>query len=134
MKSYHQKLLRQRKQTLFTKDANAKVIIGYLNYQPVSFALYFYNFSTFLGRPGMYLEDLFVKPDARGKGIGNKMLSYLAYLAKNQNCGRLEGSVLDWNDSAIQLYKRIGAKPMDEWTIYRLTDKALDNLAASWKV
>ena len=119
------------KDNLFGDKANAKVIIGELENIPVSFALYFHNFSTFLGRPGIYLEDLFVKPDARGKGIGLKMLSYLAYLAKEKNCGRLEWRVLDWNETAIGFYKRIGAKAMDEWTVYRVTGNDLDQLALS---
>lgn len=119
------------KETLFGKHAHAEVVIGYLDHQPVSFALFFHNFSTFLGRPGIYLEDLFVKPEARGKSIGQKMLAYLAKLAKQRNCGRLEWWVLDWNETAINFYKRIGAKPMDEWTVYRVTDKALDELADS---
>jgi GNAT superfamily N-acetyltransferase len=121
------------KETLFGKQSHAEVIIGYLNHVPISFALYFYNFSTFLGRPGIYLEDLFVKPEARGKGVGQKMLTYLAHLAKSKNCGRLEWWVLDWNETAIGFYKRIGAKPMDEWTVYRVTGQALDNLAESWE-
>jgi len=121
------------KQTLFSEEASAFVIIGYFNNSPVSFALYFHNFSTFLGRPGIYLEDLYVKPDARGKGIGQKMLAYLAHFAKEKNCGRLEWWVLDWNETAIGFYNRIGAKAMDEWTVYRVTGEALDNLAASWE-
>ena len=120
-------------ETLFGARAHAEVIIGYLDETPVSFALFFHNFSTFLGRPGIYLEDLFVKPEARGLGIGHKMLAYLAHLAKARNCGRLEWWVLDWNETAIGFYKRIGAKPMDEWTVYRLTDQSLDNLAATWQ-
>lgn len=122
------------KETLFGKHANAEVVIGYFNNEPVSFALYFHNFSTFLGRPGIYLEDLFVKPQVRGKGIGQKMLAYLAHLAKSRNCGRLEWWVLDWNETAVGFYKRIGAKAMDEWTVYRVCDQALDDLAASWKI
>lgn len=121
------------KETLFGDRAHAEVIIGYLNGLPVSFALYFHNFSTFLGRPGIYLEDLFVKPEARGNGIGQKMLAYLAHLAKTRRCGRLEWWVLDWNETAIGFYKRLGAKAMDEWTVYRVTEKALDDLAAEWK-
>lgn len=117
------------KETLFGSQPHAEVIVGYLNEIPVSFALYFYNFSTFLGRPGIYLEDLFVKPEARGKGVGQKMLSYLAGLAKSKQCGRLEWWVLDWNETAINFYKRIGAKAMDEWTVYRVADEALDHLA-----
>lgn len=119
-------------ETLFGEHAHAEVIIGYLNDQPVGFALYFHNFSTFLGKPGIYLEDLYVKPEIRGKGIGHKMLAYLAKLAKDRKCGRLEWWVLDWNEAAIGFYKRIGAKPMDEWTVYRMTGDALDNLAATW--
>lgn len=121
------------RETLFGDQAHAEVSIGYLDDVPVSFALYFHNFSTFLGRPGIYLEDLYVKPEARGKGIGQKMLAYLAYLAKSRNCGRLEWWVLDWNETAINFYKRIGAKAMDEWTVYRVTDQALDGLAALYK-
>lgn len=121
------------KETLFGNQAHAEVIIGYLNGVPVSFALFFHNFSTFLGRPGIYLEDLFVKPETRGKGIGQKMLAYLAHLAKSRKCGRLEWWVLDWNETAIGFYKRIGAKAMHEWTVYRVTDQALDELAAEWE-
>ena len=120
------------RETLFGDKAHAEVIIGYLNKTPVSFALYFHNFSTFLGRPGIYLEDLFVKESARGKSIGRKMLAYLANLAKERKCGRLEWWVLDWNETAILFYKRLGAKAMDDWTVFRLTDKALDELADKW--
>jgi GNAT superfamily N-acetyltransferase len=118
-------------ETLFGENAHAEVVIGYLDKKPISFALYFYNFSTFLGRPGIYLEDLYVKPEARGQGIGQKMLAYLARLAIKRKCGRLEWWVLDWNESAIGFYKRIGAKAMDEWTVYRVTGDALNNLASS---
>ncbi len=117
------------RETLFGDKAHSEVILGYLNSTPVSFAIYFYNFSTFLGRSGIYLEDLFVKPEARGKGVGKKMLSYLAQLAKKQNCGRIEWSVLDWNEDAIRFYKSLGAKPMDEWTVFRVTGIALEELA-----
>jgi len=118
-------------ETLFGDNSHAEVIIGYLNHKPVGFAVYFHNFSTFLGRPGIYLEDLYVKPEVRGKGIGQKILGYLARLAKERKCGRLEWWVLDWNETAIGFYKRIGAKAMDEWTVYRVTGDALDNLAAT---
>ena len=120
-------------ETLFGDKAYAEVIIGYLNQEPISFALYFHNFSTFLGRPGIYLEDLFVREKARGKGIGQKMFAYLAHLAKQRNCGRLEWWVLDWNGSAIGFYKRLGAEPMDEWTVQRITGKSLDDLANKWQ-
>ena len=117
------------RETLFGENANCKVIFGYLDDQAVSFALYFYNFSSFLGRPGIYLEDIYVKPELRNKGIGKKMLRYVAQLAKKNNCGRLEWSVLDWNEPAIKFYHSIGAISMDEWTVQRVTDSALDVLA-----
>lgn len=117
------------KQSLFGERAYAEVIFAYLDGVPVGFALFFHNFSTFLGKPGIYLEDLYVKPEIRGKGIGQKLLGYLAKLAKERNCGRLEWWVLDWNEPAINFYKRIGAKPMDEWTVFRVTGEALDKLA-----
>lgn len=114
---------------LFGSKAHAEVIIGYLDEEPISFALFFHNFSTFLGKPGIYLEDLFVKPQARGLGIGKKMLVHLAKLAKERGCGRFEWWVLDWNEPAIEFYKKLGAIPMDEWTVFRVTGKALDELA-----
>jgi GNAT superfamily N-acetyltransferase len=117
------------KETLFGEHPYAEVIISYYETKPVAFALFFHNFSTFLGRPGIYLEDLYVKPEMRGKGLGKKMLTYLAKLAKERNCGRLEWWVLDWNKSAINFYQKIGAKAMDEWTVYRVTGQALDDLA-----
>jgi GNAT superfamily N-acetyltransferase len=119
------------KETLFGEDAHAEVVIAYLNSEAVGFALYFHNYSTFLGLPGIYLEDLFVRPKARGAGIGQKMLVYLAQLAKARKCGRLEWRVLDWNETAIRFYERIGAKPLNDWILYRLTDEALDDLAKS---
>jgi GNAT superfamily N-acetyltransferase len=94
----------------------------------VGFALYFFNYSTFVGRKGLYLEDLFIRPVFRGKGYGKKLLLYLAQLAHEQGCGRMEWSVLNWNTSAIQFYESLGAKPMDEWTIYRLDADGLEGL------
>ncbi|MBA3660957.1 MAG: GNAT family N-acetyltransferase [Gammaproteobacteria bacterium] len=117
--------------SLFSQPSSVEVIIGYVNNQPVSFALFFQSYSTFLARTGIYLEDLFVRPAARGKGVGKKMLAYLAHLAKKRKCGRLEWSVLDWNESAIGFYKKLGAKMMDEWTVFRLTNEALNKLAAT---
>ncbi len=117
------------KKTLFGERKVAEVVIGYDLDNPVCFALFFHNFSTFLGRPGIYLEDLFVNPDQRGKGFGKAMLAYLAKLAVERECGRLEWSVLDWNEPAIKFYKSLGAKPMDEWTIFRVTGDALTQLA-----
>lgn len=116
-------------QTLFGEKAYAEVVFGCVNDEPVSFALFFHNFSTFLGKPGIYLEDLYVQPVARGQGIGQKLLAYLANLALQRNCGRLEWWVLDWNETAINLYKRLGAKPMDKWTVFRVTGQALQDLA-----
>ncbi len=117
------------KESLFGKRKVAEVIIGEWNEEPVSFALYFHNFSTFLGRPGLYLEDLYVKPEFRGKGIGKVMLSYLAKIAIDRNCGRFEWWVLDWNTPALNFYRSIGAVSMDEWTVQRVTGKALESLA-----
>ncbi|USQ15468.1 GNAT family N-acetyltransferase (plasmid) [Legionella lytica] len=119
----------QLKETLFGERSPAEVILGYLDDRPVSFALFFHNYSTFLGRAGIYLEDLFVRPEARGQGVGKTMLAYLAQLAKDRNCGRLEWSVLDWNETAINFYKSLGAKAMDEWTVYRVTGDALNLLS-----
>lgn len=107
----------------------AEVVIGEYQHEPVAFALFFHNFSTFLGKPGIYLEDLFVKPEMRGKGLGKIMLSFLAKLAVERNCGRLEWWCLDWNKSSIDFYKRMGAVSMDEWTVYRVSEAALDLLA-----
>jgi GNAT superfamily N-acetyltransferase len=116
-------------ETLFGPKPFAEVAIGYHQNQPVCFALFFHNFSTFLGRPGIYLEDLFVRPEFRGRGFGRKMLSYLAKLTRERNGGRLEWSVLDWNESAIGFYKSLAARSLDEWTMFRVTGDALDQLA-----
>lgn len=108
-------------ESLFGEHPQAQVIIAYEEDIAVGFALYFYNFSTFKGRKGLYLEDLFVYPQYRGKGYGKKLLLYLADKAKAENCGRMEWTVLNWNQPAIDFYKSIGAEPMDEWTVYRLS-------------
>ncbi len=115
---------------LFGERREAEVLIGHHVDEPAGFALFFHNFSTFLGRPGIYLEDLYVKSEFRGKGIGRAMLVYLAGLAKERNWGRLEWSVLNWNEPAIRLYRGVGAVSMDEWTVYRVAGEALDELAA----
>ncbi len=114
---------------LFGERPKAEVLLAHLGSEPVGFALFFHNFSTFLGRPGIYLEDLFVLPEARGKGVGRALLERLAALAVERGCGRLEWSVLDWNEPAIGFYKRLGATPMDEWTVFRVTGDALHRLA-----
>ena len=116
---------------LFGERREAEVVIGQHADEPAGFALFFHNFSTFLGRPGIYLEDLYVKPAFRGNGIGRTMLVYLAGLARERDCGRLEWSVLDWNKPAIGLYRGIGAVPMDDWTVYRVAGEALQKLAAN---
>ena len=117
------------KQTIFVQNY-AEVIIGEEDGQPVGFALFFHNYSTFLSKPGIYLEDLFVEVEHRGKGYGKKLLAELAKIAKERNCGRLEWSVLNWNTPSIEFYKSLGAKPMDEWTVYRMTEQEINNLAA----
>src|ERR1041385_3208699 len=109
------------RESLFGGHPAAEVVIGYYRGEPAGFALFFHNFSTFLGQHGLYLEDLFVKPEFRGRGFGRALLSHLAKLAKQRKCGRLEWWVLDWNESAIKFYRGIGAVPMDEWTVYRVT-------------
>lgn len=117
--------------TLFSARPDAEVIIARVDGEPMGFALFFHNYSTFLAQRGMYLEDLFVKPSARGKGVGYALLSELARIAIERDCGRLEWAVLDWNELAIDFYERIGAKSMNEWTVFRLTGNALDKLAGS---
>ena len=119
------------RQTLFGERPYAEVLIGEEDGAPVAFALFFHNYSTFLARPGIYLEDLFVKPEARGRGYGKAMLVRLATIAVDRGCGRLEWWVLDWNAPAIEFYKKMGAVPMDDWTVFRVTGEALDRLAGS---
>jgi GNAT superfamily N-acetyltransferase len=106
----------------------AEVVIAEAGGTSVGFALFFHSFSTFLGLPGIYIEDLYIEPAWRGKGIGRALLSYVARLAKERGCGRLEWAVLDWNEPAISFYKKLGARPLDDWTIFRLTGNALDEL------
>jgi len=107
----------------------AEVVIGEYENEPVGFALFFHNFSTFLGKPGIYLEDLYITPEMRGKGLGTVMLSFLAKLAVERDCGRLEWWCLDWNEPSIKFYKHIGARSMDDFTVYRVCDQALTELA-----
>jgi GNAT superfamily N-acetyltransferase len=115
---------------LFGDDAVAEVVIAWTAEQAVGFALFFHNFSTFLGRPGLYLEDLFVVPEWRGRGVGKRLLTHLAALAVERGCGRFEWSVLDWNTPAIEFYRRMGATVLDDWRICRVTGDALAALAS----
>ena len=115
--------------TLFSDTPGAEVIIASVDDEPMGFALFFHNYSTFLAQRGIYLEDLFVRPAARGKGVGFALLSALARIALERDCGRLEWAVLDWNQLAIDFYKRIGARPLDDWTVFRLTAGSLETLA-----
>ncbi len=119
------------REVLFGETPAAQVLIGREGDEAVAFAVYFFNFSTWLGRAGLYLEDLFVRPELRGKGYGKALLVRLAQIAHERGCGRMEWSVLDWNDPAIQFYKRLGARPMDEWTVYRLTADGIAKLAGA---
>ncbi len=118
---------------LFGARPYAEVLIGEIDGAPQGFALFFHNFSTFEGKPGVYLEDLFVRPEARGSGLGKALLSVLAQIAIERDCARLEWWVLDWNDPAIQFYKSLHAKPMDEWTTFRVDGGALIQLAKMTK-
>ena len=118
-------------EALFVKKA-AEVIIGEYEGQPVGFMLFFHNFSTFLGKAGIYLEDLYIKPEVRGQGLGKIFLSYLAKLAKERDCGRLEWWCLDWNKPSIEFYKSLGAQAMEDWTVYRISGENLQNLASKF--
>ncbi|WP_228282375.1 GNAT family N-acetyltransferase [Rubrobacter tropicus] len=116
------------RETLFGERRYAEVLIGEQDGAPAGFALFFHNYSTFLGKPGIYLEDLYVRPEFRGAGIGRALLARLARLTVERGCGRLEWWVLDWNEPSIGFYKKLGAVPMDDWTVYRLTGEALEAL------
>jgi GNAT superfamily N-acetyltransferase len=114
---------------LFGERPTAEVLLVFEGESPVGFAVYFYNFSTWLGRPGLYLEDLFVTPEKRGKGYGRALLVELAKIARDRGCGRMEWAVLNWNEPAIKFYRALGAMPMDEWTVFRLTREEIAKLA-----
>jgi GNAT superfamily N-acetyltransferase len=119
------------RETLFGARRYAEVIIAEHGGEPAGFALFFHNYSTFLARPGIYLEDLYVRPELRGHGIGKALLARLASLAVERKCGRLEWAVLNWNEPAIQFYRSLGALAEDEWKVYRMTGEALERLAAA---
>lgn len=120
----------QLRRTLFGERPAAEVLIARLDSAPAGFALFFPNYSTFLAQPGIFLEDLYVKPHARGKGAGLALLRELARIAVARGCGRVEWLVLDWNEPSIQFYRKLGAVPMDDWTMFRLTGDSLAKLAA----
>jgi GNAT superfamily N-acetyltransferase len=119
------------REVLFGNRPSAEVVLALENEKPVGFAVFFHNFSTWLGQPGLYLEDLFVRPDARGKGYGRALLVHLARIASERGCGRMEWAVLDWNEPAIKFYRTLGAAPNEEWTIFRLTRDKIEKLANS---
>jgi len=119
---------------LFGKRPAAEVLLAFEKDKPVGFAVFFHNFSTWLGRPGLYLEDLFVKPENRGKGYGRALLVDLAKIARDRGCGRMEWAVLNWNDPAIQFYRKLGAKPLDEWSVFPLTRDGIVKLAETEQV
>lgn len=119
-------------ESLFERKA-AEVIIAEYKGEPIGFALFFHNFSTFLGRPGIYLEDLYIRSEMRGRGYGKTLLAFLAKLAIERNCGRFEWWCIDWNEPSINFYKSIGAIPMDEWTVFRVHNEALINLAKEFE-
>ncbi|HEV3410740.1 MAG TPA: GNAT family N-acetyltransferase [Chthoniobacterales bacterium] len=119
------------REVLFGDCPAAHVLLALEDDTPVAFAVYFFNFSTWLGRPGLYLEDLFVRPSVRGKGYGRALLQRLAQIAHERGCGRMEWAVLDWNEPAIGFYRKLGAKPMDEWTVFRLEREGIAKLAAN---
>jgi len=118
---------------LFGPRPFAEVALACLDGEPVGFALYFHNFSTFVGKPGIYLEDLFVRPEARGCGAGKRLFAYLAHTALERGCARLDWAVLDWNAPSIAFYRRLGAVDQSEWTTYRLDGPALARLAESYR-
>jgi GNAT superfamily N-acetyltransferase len=117
------------RESLFGRRPAAEVILCYVGDEPAGFALFFHNYSTFVGKPGLYLEDLFVLPKFRGQGCGKALLAYLAKLALDRNCGRFEWTVLDWNESAIGFYKKLGARLLDDWRVCRMSGEALRKLA-----
>jgi len=116
-------------QSIFHDPKGPEVLIAEEEKTPVGFVLFFHNFSTFLGRKGIYIEDLYVRQEYRSKGYGKAILKEICRLAKKRNCGRVEWWVLDWNERAINFYKKIGAIPMDEWTVFRLDEKSIDHLS-----
>ncbi|MEP6937426.1 MAG: GNAT family N-acetyltransferase [Chthoniobacterales bacterium] len=116
-------------EVLFGERPSAEVVLAAVQDELVGFAVFFHNFSTWLGRPGLYLEDLFVRPAVRGRGYGRALLKHLAAIAQERGCGRMEWAVLDWNEPAVQFYRKLGARPMEDWTVFRLTSDGISQLA-----
>ena len=119
------------RESMFGESANTKALLAFYEGEPVGFAIYFYNFSSFVGRMGLYLEDLYVDPGVRGKGFGKALFKKLAQIAVENNCGRMEWVVLDWNEPAIEFYVQLGAEALGDWTTFRLNEKEIVTLAAS---
>ncbi|TFB13985.1 GNAT family N-acetyltransferase [Candidatus Marinimicrobia bacterium MT.SAG.4] len=119
------------RESMFGESANSKALLAYYEREPVGFAVYFYNFSSFVGRRGLYLEDLYIDPTMRSKGFGKALLKRLAQIAIEKNCGRMEWVVLDWNEPAIEFYVKLGAEALGDWTTFRLNQKEIETLAAS---
>ncbi len=117
------------RETIFGAEPAASAILAYDVDRPVGFAVFYYTYSTFVGLPGLYLEDLYVKPDARGEGVGRELFRHLARLARQKGCWQIEWAVLHWNEVAIRFYRRLGAVPLEEWAVYRLSGEPLDRLA-----
>ncbi|MCH7496106.1 MAG: GNAT family N-acetyltransferase [Candidatus Marinimicrobia bacterium] len=117
--------------SMFGEGANTKALLAFYEGEPVGFAVYFYNFSSFVGRMGLYLEDLYIDPGMRGKGFGKALLKKLAQIAVEKKCGRMEWVVLDWNEPAIEFYIQLGAEALGDWTTFRLNQKEIETLAAS---
>lgn len=118
------------RRTLFTEPRRAEAAIGYVGREPAGIVVFFHTYSTFLGRPGIYLEDIYVEEQHRGAGLGRVLMQYVARIAVERGCGRFEWAVLDWNQPAIGFYEKLGAKPQSDWTVYRLDGDALKLLAA----
>ena len=116
------------RQAVFGKDSRADAVIAYFDELPVAFAIYFFSFSTFEGRPGLYIEDIFVRPSFRKFGIGRKLFAFLSQTARERGCFRIELSVLNWNEQAIEFYKKLGGEPVDGWTVFRFSEKAITDL------
>ena len=114
--------------TLFGPTSYAEVLLAEVNGETAGFCLFFHNYSTFLGKPGIYIEDVYIRPAFRGQGLGKTLFATVAAIARNRNCGRIDWSVLDWNESAIELYRQMGATPMNEWTVYRLNKEQFEKM------